>query len=159
MVLLLGAPGVGKTHLSIAIGLEATKQRRRVKFINAEDLTNELIAANRSNTLTDYLESMSRVELLIIDEIGYLELSKETSSLFFRLISKRYEKASTIITSNKEFQEWGSIFNDDVIATAILDRLLHHSHPFLINGPSYRMKDLLPTTKNKKQTTEKNNEI
>jgi len=158
-ILLLGAPGVGKTHLSIAIGLEATKQRRRVKFINAQDLTNELIAANRSNTLTDYLESMSRVELLIIDEIGYLELSKETSSLFFRLISKRYEKASTIITSNKEFQEWGSIFNDDVIATAILDRLLHHSHPFLINGPSYRMKDLLPTTKNKKQTTEKNNEI
>ena len=158
-ILLLGAPGVGKTHLSIAIGLEATKQRRRVKFINAEDLTNELIAANRSNTLTDYLESMSRVELLIIDEIGYLELSKETSSLFFRLISKRYEKASTIITSNKEFQEWGSIFNDDVIATAILDRLLHHSHPFLINGPSYRMKNLLPTTKNKKQTTEKNNEI
>ena len=158
-ILLLGAPGVGKTHLSIAIGLEATKQRRRVKFINAEDLTNELIAANCSNTLTDYLESMSRVELLIIDEIGYLELSKETSSLFFRLISKRYEKASTIITSNKEFQEWGSIFNDDVIATAILDRLLHHSHPFLINGPSYRMKDLLPTTKNKKQTTEKNNEI
>ena len=158
-ILLLGAPGVGKTHLSIAIGLEATKQRRRVKFINAEDLTNELIAANRSNTLTDYLESMSRVELLIIDEIGYLELSKETSSLFFRLISKRSEQASTIITSNKEFQEWGSIFNDDVIATAILDRLLHHSHPFLINGPSYRMKDLLPTTKNKKQTTEKNNEI
>ena len=77
----------------------------------------------------------------------------------YALISKRYEKASTIITSNKEFQEWGSIFNDDVIATAILDRLLHHSHPFLINGPSYRMKDLLPTTKNKKQTTEKNNEI
>ena len=158
-ILLLGAPGVGKTHLSIAIGLEATKQRRRVKFINAEDLTNELIAANRSNTLTDYLESMSRVELLIIDEIGYLELSKETSSLFFRLISKRYEKASTIITSNKEFQEWGSIFNDDVIATAILDRLLHHSHPFLINGPSYRMKDLLQKTKTKKQIIEKNNEI
>ena len=96
-----------KTHLSIALGLEAAKQRRRVKFISAEDLTNELIAANASNTLTDYLESMSRIELLIIDEIGYLELSKETSSLFFRLISKRYEKASTIITSNKEFQEWG----------------------------------------------------
>jgi DNA replication protein DnaC len=142
-ILLLGAPGVGKTHLSIALGLEATKQRRRVKFISAEDLTNELITANASNILTDYLESMSRIELLIIDEIGYLQLSKETSSLFFRLISKRYEKASTIITSNKEFQEWGTIFNDDVIATAILDRLLHHSHPFLINGPSYRMKDLL----------------
>ena len=158
-ILLLGAPGVGKTHLSIALGLEATKQRRRVKFISAEDLTNELITANASNILTDYLESMSRVELLIIDEIGYLQLSKETSSLFFRLISKRYEKASTIITSNKEFQEWGTIFNDDVIATAILDRLLHHSHPFLINGPSYRMKDLLQKTKTKKQIIEKNNEI
>src|SRR5574344_207148 len=158
-ILLLGAPGVGKTHLSIAIGLEATKQRRRVKFINAEDLTNELIAANRSNTLTDYLESMSRIELLIIDEIGYLDLSREVASLFFRLISKRYEKSSTIITSNKEFQEWGQIFNDDVIATAILDRLLHHSHPLLINGPSYRMKDLLPKTKKKQNLENKNNEI
>ena len=148
-VLLIGAPGVGKTHLSIALGLEATKQRRRVKFISAEDLTNELNAANRSNTITNYLETMSRIELLIIDEIGYLELSKETSSLFFRLISKRYEKASTIVTSNKEFQEWGQIFGDDVIATAILDRLLHHSHPFLINGPSWRMKDLMSKSKNK----------
>ncbi len=148
-ILLVGAPGVGKTHLSIALGLEATKQRRRVKFISAEELTNELIAANRSNTITDYLEMMSRIELLIIDEIGYLELSREVASLFFRLISKRYEKASTIITSNKVFQEWGQIFNDDVIATAILDRLLHHSYPFLINGPSYRMKDLMEKTKNK----------
>ncbi len=146
-ILLVGAPGVGKTHISIALGLEATKQRRRVKFISAEDLTNELIAADRSHTITDYLETISRVELLIIDEIGYLDLSREAASLFFRLISKRYEKASTIITSNKEFQEWGQIFNDDVIATAILDRLLHHSYPFLINGPSYRMKDLLSKTK------------
>ena len=146
-ILLVGAPGVGKTHISIALGLEATKQRRRVKFISAEDLTNELIAADRSHTITDYLETISRVELLIIDEIGYLDLSREAASLFFRLISKRYEKASTIVTSNKEFQEWGQIFNDDVIATAILDRLLHHSYPFLINGPSYRIKDLLSKTK------------
>ncbi len=146
-ILLVGAPGVGKAHISIALGLEATKQRRRVKFISAEDLTNELIAADRSHTITDYLETISRVELLIIDEIGYLDLSREAASLFFRLISKRYEKASTIITSNKEFQEWGQIFNDDVIATAILDRLLHHSYPFLINGPSYRIKDLLSKTK------------
>ncbi|MFP4487632.1 MAG: IS21-like element helper ATPase IstB [Campylobacterales bacterium] len=141
-VLLVGAPGVGKTHLAIALGLEATKQRRRVKFITAEELTHELIAANKTNTITDYLEAASRIELLIIDEIGYLDIDKESASLFFRLISKRYEKASTIITSNKEFQEWGEIFGDDVIATAILDRLLHHSHPFLINGPSWRMKNL-----------------
>lgn len=148
-ILLVGAPGVGKTHLAIALGLEATKQRRRVKFITAEELAQELIAANRSNTITDYLEAISRIELLIIDEIGYLDIDKESASLFFRLISKRYEKNSTIITSNKEFQEWGQIFGDDVIATAILDRLLHHSYPFLINGPSWRMKDLIKT-KNQK---------
>lgn len=158
-ILLVGAPGVGKTHISIALGLEATKQRRSVKFISAEELTNELIAADKSNTITDYLETMSRIELLIIDEIGYLELSREVASLFFRLISKRYEKASTIITSNKEFQEWGEIFNDDVIATAILDRLLHHAHPFLINGPSWRMKDLLQKNKTKSKNGGDDNHI
>jgi len=141
-ILFVGPPGVGKTHLSISIGL-AARQRRRVKFITAEEITNELIAANQSNTLADYLESISRIELLIIDEIGYLDIDKQASSLFFRLISKRYEKRSTIITSNKPFEEWGEIFNDDVIATAILDRLLHHSYPFLIQGKSYRMKKLM----------------
>jgi DNA replication protein DnaC len=141
-ILLVGAPGVGKTHLAIALGLEATKQRRRVKFITAEELTNELIAARQSNTLVSYLEVISRIELLIIDEIGYLDIAKESASLFFRLISKRYEKSSTIITTNKPFEEWADIFGDEVVASAILDRLLHHSYPFLINGPSYRMKDL-----------------
>ena len=146
-ILLVGAPGVGKTHLAIALGLEATKQRRRVKFITAEELTTELIGAKHSNTLADYLEAISRIELLIIDEIGYLDIAKESASLFFRLISKRYEKHSTIITSNKPFQEWGEIFNDDVVATAILDRLLHHSYPFLIDGPSWRMKKLIGNKK------------
>ena len=147
-ILFVGAPGVGKTHLAIAIGLEATKQRRRVKFTTAEELTNELIAARQSNTLAQYLESASRIELLIIDEIGYLDIQKESASLFFRLISKRYEKSSTIITSNKPFEEWADVFGDEVIASAILDRLLHHAYPFLINGPSYRMKELFG--KNKK---------
>lgn len=144
-ILFLGAPGVGKTHLAIALGLEATKQRRRVRFATAEELSHELNAASKTNTITDYLDAISRIELLIIDEIGYLDINKETASLFFRLVSKRYEKSSTIITSNKEFQHWGEIFADDVIATAILDRLLHHSYPFLINGPSYRMKELTKT--------------
>ena len=146
-ILFVGPPGVGKTHLAIAIGLEATKQRRRVRFITAEELTTELIGAKHSNTLADYLEAISRIELLIIDEIGYLDIAKESASLFFRLISKRYEKHSTIITSNKPFQEWGEIFNDDVVATAILDRLLHHSYPFLIDGPSWRMKKLIGNKK------------
>jgi DNA replication protein DnaC len=114
-----------------------------VQFITAEELINELIAAKQSNTLPDYLDKASRIELLIIDEIGYLDIQKDSASLFFQLISKRYEKSSTIITSNKPFQEWGEIFSDDVIATAILDRLLHHSYPFLIQGKSYRMKNLL----------------
>ena len=94
----------GKTHLAIAIGIEAAKQRRRVKFITAEELILELVASRQSNTLSDYLEKVSRIELLIIDEIGYLDIQKESASLFFRLISKRYEKSSTIITSNKPFQ-------------------------------------------------------
>jgi len=153
-ILLVGAPGVGKTHLAIAIGLEATKQRRRVKFITAEELTNELIAARQSNTLAQYLETSSRIELLIIDEIGYLDIQKESASLFFRLISKRYEKSSTI-TTNKPFEEWADVFGDEVVATAILDRLLHHSYPFLINGPSYRMKELF---KKKNEKREKKDE-
>jgi len=142
-IALIGPPGVGKTHISIALGLEATKQRRRVLFITAEELINELIATKQSNTLIDYLDKISRIELLIIDEIGYLDIQKDSASLFFQLISKRYEKASTIITSNKPFQEWGDIFGDDIIATAILDRLLHHSYPFLIQGKSYRMKNIM----------------
>ena len=130
-VAFIGPPGVGKTHLAIALGLEATKQRRRVLFITAQELTTQLVAAKQSNTLIDYLEKISRIELLIIDEIGYLNIQKDSASLFFQLISKRYEKSSIIITSNKPFEEWGEIFGDDVIASAILDRLLHHSYPYL----------------------------
>jgi DNA replication protein DnaC len=153
-ILFIGPPGVGKTHLAISIGLEAAKQRRRVKFITAEEITNELTAANQTNTLIDYLETLSRIELLIIDEIGYLDIDKDAASLFFRLISKRYEKSSTIITSNKPFEEWGEIFGDDVIATAILDRLLHHSYPFLIQGKSYRMRNLMGYKDNGKEKSD-----
>ncbi len=141
-VLFIGPPGVGKTHLAIALGVEAAKQRWRVVFYTAEALINELIAAEVSNTLPTLLESLSRISLLIIDELGYVQLSKHSASLFFRLISKRYERVSTIITSNKPFEEWGEIFNDDVVAAAILDRLLHHSYPFLIQGKSYRTKEI-----------------
>ena len=129
-----------------------------MKFITAEELTLELIAARQSNTLPQYLEAVSRIELLIIDEIGYLDIQKESASLFFRLISKRYEKSSTIITSNKPFEEWADVFGDEVIATAILDRLLHHAYPFLINGKSYRMKELFGKKKNVEKKSENGGE-
>jgi DNA replication protein DnaC len=130
-------------------------------FITAQELTTQLVAAKQSNTLIDYLEKISRIELLIIDEIGYLNIQKDSASLFFQLISKRYEKSSTIITSNKPFEEWGEIFGDDVIASAILDRLLHHSYPFLIQGKSYRMRNLTTqnsnTIQNSKQEVKNSN--
>jgi len=140
-ILFLGPPGVGKTHLAIALGIKAAMKRRRVYFYTAENLTSLLIAAEVNGTLNKLLESISRSDLLIIDELGYLELNKRTATLFFRLISKRYESGSIIVTSNKPFEEWGQIFQDDVVASAILDRLLHHSYPFFIQGKSFRMKN------------------
>jgi DNA replication protein DnaC len=144
-VLFIGAPGVGKTHLAISLGIKATHARKRVLFSTAEQLTQQLAAAEVSGRLNTLLDQLSRVELLIIDELGYLSLTKQTAKLFFQLVSKRYEKASTIVTSNKPFEQWGEIFNDDVVASAILDRLLHHSYPFLINGRSFRMKQITKT--------------
>jgi DNA replication protein DnaC len=142
-VLFLGAPGVGKTHLAISLGIKACQMRKRVLFFSAERLTQELASAEVSGQLNNFLESLARVDLIIIDELGYLSLTKQTAKLFFQLISKRYEKGSVIITSNKPFEQWGEIFNDDVVAAAILDRLLHHSYPFFINGKSFRMKNLI----------------
>ena len=141
-VLFVGASGVGKTHLAISIGVKAVQQRKRVMFYTAEQLTVMLAGAEVSGNLNRILENLSRVGLLIIDELGYLSLTKQTAKLFFQLISKRYETGSVIITTNKPFEEWGEIFNDDIVASAILDRLLHHSYPFLINGKSFRLKNL-----------------
>ncbi|MBT8762470.1 IS21-like element helper ATPase IstB [Desulfohalobiaceae bacterium Ax17] len=141
-IIFVGPPGVGKTHLSVAIGIKVAKARKRVLFFTAEELINQLISAELSKKLPTYIDSLSRIDLLIIDELGYLEIGKHAASLFFKLISKRYEKTSTIVTTNKPFDEWGDIFGDEVVAAAILDRLLHHSYPFLIQGKSYRVKEL-----------------
>ncbi|MDG7000222.1 MAG: IS21-like element helper ATPase IstB [Nitrososphaerota archaeon] len=141
-ILFIGTPGVGKTHLAISIGIKATQARKRVLFYTAEHLTQELAAAEVSGRLAKMLDLMTRIDLLIIDELGYLSLTKQTAKLFFQLISKRYERGSVIVTSNKPFEQWGEIFNDDVVAAAILDRLLHHSYPFLINGKSFRLKTI-----------------
>lgn len=142
-ILFVGAPGVGKTHLAISIGVKAVQSRKRVSFYTAEQLTMILAQAEITGNINKTLETLSRIDLLIIDELGYLSLSKQTAKLFFQLISKRYESGSIIITTNKPFEEWGEIFQDDVVAAAILDRLLHHSYPFLINGKSFRLKNIM----------------
>ena len=142
-VLFIGPPGVGKSHLAIALGLKAASSRKRTLFFTAESLIQQLIAADVSRQLPLFLDMLSRLDLIIIDELGYLEITAQAASLFFRVISRRYAKGSIIITSNKPFEEWGQIFKDDVVASAILDRLLHHSYPFFIQGKSYRMKQLM----------------
>lgn len=140
-VLFLGPPGVGKTHLAIGIGLKACEQRIRTLFISAEALINELIIADFNKSLQETLEKYTRYPLLIIDELGFLPINKEAANLFFQFVSKKYEKTSVIITSNKSLNKWGEIFNDNVIAAAIVDRLIHHSHIFRVNGKSYRAKE------------------
>jgi DNA replication protein DnaC len=144
-VVFVGASGTGKSHLAIALALKACEARRRVLFMPAVQLMEQLSAALVSKTLGPLLATQTRLDLLVCDELGYLPVADaRQANLFFQLISSRYEKAATIITTNRPFEQWGQTFGDDTIAAAILDRLLHHAHIFPIKGPSYRLKDKLP---------------
>lgn len=140
-VVILGPPGVGKTHLSVALGVKAVEAGYSVRFVTLETLITRLVKAQNENRLERALKQLVYPKLLIIDEMGYLPLSREEASLIFRLITRRYERASTIVTSNKSFLDWGEIFNDHVLATAVLDRLLHHATTLNIKGESYRLKE------------------
>jgi DNA replication protein DnaC len=148
-VLFVGPTGTGKTHLSIALGLKACNQRKRVLFTSAMCLLDQMVAATVSHNLGTMLETLGRLDLLIIDELGYMPVDTHRSNLFFQVVSRRYEKGAIILSTNKPFDRWGEMFGDDVIASAILDRLLHHSHIIAINGPSYRIKDKLKKLKGK----------
>ena len=140
-IVFIGSSGVGKTHLSTAIGISAAKKRISTYFIKCHDLIAQLKKAKLENRLEDRLRHFTKYKLLIIDELGYLPIEKEDSKLFFQLIDKRYEKRSTIITTNINFSSWDNIFMNPMIANAILDRVLHHAHVIQITGKSYRLKN------------------
>jgi DNA replication protein DnaC len=151
-ILFFGSSGVGKSHLAVSLGISAAKKRLITYFISCHDLITQLHKAHSENRLDVKLKHYAKYKLLIIDEIGYLPIDKHGANLLFQLIAKRYEKNSTIITTNQPFSKWGEVFSDVTIANAILDRLLHHSHVIKITGPSYRLKDKLEMTETKNQT-------
>lgn len=140
-VLFLGPPGVGKTHLSVALCIEALESGFSCYFRSAHELVQDLSEAYREGSLTKRLQVYLRPKVLLIDEMGYLPLDRTQATLLFQLVSGRYERGSIILTSNKSYGEWGSVFGDPVLASAILDRLLHHSTTVNIRGESYRLRE------------------
>ncbi|WP_063297179.1 IS21-like element helper ATPase IstB, partial [Pseudovibrio sp. Ad37] len=143
----LGPPGTGKSHMATALGVAAVKAGKRVYRIALADLIEALAKAEREGRLTEKLRFFARTSLLIVDEIGYLPITTGGANLFFQLVNARYEKGSMILTSNRGFAEWGEIFGDHVVATTLLDRLLHHAVVIHIEGASYRLRghtDLIP---------------
>lgn len=138
-LILLGAVGTGKTHLATGIALRACQSGRSARFFTAASLANTLLEKNQKKTLTSFLDGLKKVELLVLDEVGFVPLHREASELLFQVISDCYEQKSLIITSNLEFSQWNTIFGDNRLTAALVDRLIHHSHIVVFSGDSYRL--------------------
>jgi len=140
-LVLMGSCGTGKTHLATAVALNLCKKGRHVRFYTATGLANTLIEKHQRGTLASFMSSLRKVELLVLDEIGFVTLHKEASELLFQIVSECYEQKSLIITSNLEFAQWNTVFGNDKLTAAMIDRLIHHSHILVFSGPGHRLEE------------------